>query len=68
MDLRGIILSDINQLEKDKYPVISLIYGIKKKKKKRQAHKYKEQVGHCQIQGMEEWAKWVKGVKKHDQS
>ena len=34
MDLRGIILSDISQLEKDKYPVISLIYGIQKKKKK----------------------------------
>ena len=33
MDLRGIILSDISQLEKDKYPVISLIYGIQKKKK-----------------------------------
>ena len=33
MDLRGIILSDISQLEKDKYPVISLIYGIHKKHK-----------------------------------
>ena len=28
MDLDGIMLSDINQTEKDKYHMISLIYGI----------------------------------------
>lgn len=31
MDLECIMLSEINQLEKDKYLVISLICGIKKK-------------------------------------
>jgi len=39
MDFRGIILSDISQLEKDKYPVISLIYGIQKKKTSSQIHR-----------------------------
>ena len=27
MDLEFVILSDLSQTEKDKYPVISLIYG-----------------------------------------
>ena len=29
MDLEGIMLSDISQTKKDKYYMISLIYGIK---------------------------------------
>ena len=33
MDLEIIIPSEANQREKDKYHVISLIYGIQKKKK-----------------------------------
>ena len=28
MDLEIIILSEVSQIEKDKYPMISLIYGI----------------------------------------
>ena len=32
MDLEGIMLSEINQTEKDKYCMISLICAIKKKK------------------------------------
>ena len=31
MELEGIMLSEIIQTEKDKYSVISLIYGIKNK-------------------------------------
>ena len=33
MDLEGIILSEISHTEKDKYHVITLLCGIKKKKK-----------------------------------
>jgi len=32
MDLQGIMLSEINQTEKDKYHMIPLIYGILKNK------------------------------------
>ena len=32
MNLKGIMLRDINQTEKDKYYMVSLIHGIKKKK------------------------------------
>lgn len=35
LDLDGIRLSEINQTEEDKYHVISLLYGIKRRKKKR---------------------------------
>lgn len=31
MDVRGITLSEINQIQKDKYQMTSLICGIKKK-------------------------------------
>ena len=33
VDPEGIMLSEINQTEKDKYHIISLICGIKRKKK-----------------------------------
>ena len=33
MNLKNIILSEISQTQRDKYPMISLICGIKKKKK-----------------------------------
>ena len=33
MDLEGIMLSEINQTEKDKYCMVSLLSGIGKKKK-----------------------------------
>ena len=35
VDLESIMLSEINHPEKDKYSMLSLICGIKKKKKKR---------------------------------
>ena len=35
MDLQGIRLSEINQTEEDKYHVISLIYGIKRERRKK---------------------------------
>ena len=61
------MLSEINQAEKDKYHMISLICGFFKKKKKKQtnqmktnklkkkshAHRYREQTGGCQRQRME---------------
>ena len=34
MDLEIVILSEVSQTEKDKYHIISLICGIKKKKKR----------------------------------
>ena len=36
MDLEGIVLSEINQTEQDKYYMISLYMESKKKKKKKQ--------------------------------
>lgn len=35
LDLDGIRLSEINQTEEDKYHVISLLYGIKRKKERK---------------------------------
>ena len=50
MDLESIMLSEINQREKDKYYMISLTWGILKKyqkaseyNKNRQAHRYRKQ-------------------------
>ena len=34
MDFKGMMLSKISQTDKDKYYMISLIHGIKRKKKK----------------------------------
>ena len=53
MDLEGIMLSGVSQTEKDKYYMISVIYGILKNKwtnitKQKQSHRYKEQAGGCQ--------------------
>ena len=49
MDLEGMMLSEISQTEKDKYYMLSLIGGNLKKQK---PHKYKEQTGGCQRQGV----------------
>ena len=48
MDLKGIMLSERSQTEKDKYYMISLIYEIQKIKlvnitKKKQTHRHREQ-------------------------
>ena len=43
MDLEIIILSEVSQAEKDKYHMISLIYGILKKKKKIQLNLFTKQ-------------------------
>ena len=57
-ELEDIMLSEISQTEKDKHHVISLICGTKNK----QTHRYRQQVGGCQRQGVGE--KWVKGGQK----
>ena len=44
MNCEGIMLSKISQTEEDKYTIISLIYGILKKKKS-QTHRNREQIG-----------------------
>ena len=49
MDIKGIILSEISQTEKDKYHMISLMCAIwKKGMNKHQTHKYREQTDGCQ--------------------
>ena len=54
MDLEGIVLSEINQMEKDKHHRISLICGLFKKKK------HKEQTKpNIQLQKAEQWLWWV---------
>ena len=50
------MLSKISQAEEDKYCMISLIYGILRRKKK-EAHGYREQIGGCQKQ------RWRWGVE-----
>ena len=41
MELEGIMLSEISHTEKDKYCMISFIYGIEKKKNKTKTRKFK---------------------------
>ena len=61
MDLKGIMLSEKSQTEKDKYHKISLARGIlneekNKTKQNPQTHRYRGVVWG--------WVKWVEGVKK----
>ena len=44
MDQEGIMLNEVWQTEKDKYCMISLIYGILKNVTKQNSHKYRKQV------------------------
>ena len=60
MDLEGILLSEINQTEKDKYHMISFICGNLKKP---QTQRYREQISGCQrweIGGGENGWSWSK--------
>ena len=49
MQLEGIMLSEISQVEKDKYHVNSLIYGISRakqiNKQTKHTHQIREQIG-----------------------
>ena len=47
-DIEGIMLSEISQTEEDKHCMISLICGISRQTKKKQTHRYREQIGSCQ--------------------
>ena len=49
----GIMLSEINQTEKDKSCVISPVYGIYKKEKPNQTHRKRDQTCGCETQKME---------------
>ena len=57
MDLKDFRLSEISQIEKDKYHLISLICGIFFKK----AHRYSEQIDGCKGRG---WGKMGEGGQK----
>lgn len=65
LDLEGILLNETSQTEKDKCCIISLTYGIKKRKRKNQMHRKRDQicgykrwgVGRGRIGGM-----WAKGT------
>ena len=50
----------VNKRKKNKYHLISLICGIKRKQKSR---RYREQISDCKKQGVVEWVKWVNVVK-----
>ena len=53
MDLEGITLSELSQTEKDKYHMISFIWGIlKTKPPPKQAHRCREQIGGFQRGGV----------------
>ena len=66
MDLKSITLSEVNQTEKDKYHMISLMCNLKKNKRvnkqRNQTYKYREQTDGYQRAG--EWTKWVKWSKR----
>ena len=49
LEFEGIMLSEICQIEKEKYFMISLTYGIFKKNRKEQGqtHRHKEQKSSC---------------------
>ena len=59
-DLKGLMLSEISQTEKDKYHMISLFFVEYKERK----FKYREQIGGCQRFGVEvdKWVKVAKGM------
>lgn len=62
--LKGIMISQISQTEKDKYSMIPLICRILKqtnKKTKTQTHTHRKQQTHRENRPVE---KWVKGVKR----
>ena len=58
MDIEIIILSEINHTEKDKYHMISLIFEIKKKKKKTN----EQNITIIKIQRLDWWLPDGKGV------
>lgn len=43
MELERILLSEIRQMKKDKYHIIYLTWNIRKKKKQKQTHRFREQ-------------------------
>ena len=60
-DFEGIMLSETNQIEKDKYCIISLIHRILKKKKHKQTYKQSRLV-----LSKGRWlGNWMKLVKKY---
>ena len=59
MDLKDIMLSEINQIEKDKYCMILLICGIEKNSQKQTGYLPQVRVG---WDG--KWVTWVKVIKK----
>ena len=60
MELEGIMLSEMSHTEKDKYCMISFLYGIEKKKnqnQKVQTCRCREQIGSFHVWGREKWVK-----------
>ena len=67
MDLESIMLGNMNQTEKDKYTVISLICRIQKQQQP-PSSQYREQIGGCQRWGqVGAWqlGKMGEGVKRY---
>ena len=61
IDLKGTMLSEVSQPEKDKYHVISLMFGILRTKlvnKIEKSHRYRKQPDGCQRRGR--LGSWVK--------
>ena len=67
MDFKGMMLSKISQTDKDKYYMISLIHGIKRKKKKgkKKILQTEKTYGWLpEAEGVRRWGKWVRGWSK----
>ena len=65
MDLKGIMLSEISQTEKDKYCMTSPICGIYKKKKKKKKSNIETESRMVVTKGRdveETWRGWSKGT------
>lgn len=60
MDLDGIMLSEIRQIEKDKYIMISVICGILQKQSKTKTHSYRDQIsGYHRGRGPTTWLRMI---------
>lgn len=64
MDLEGIVLSEISQIERDKYCMLSFICGLLKRKKTQKPHRKRDQIcGYQRQDGV--WGNWMKVVKRY---
>ena len=65
MDLEGIMLSEINQTQKDKYHVISLLCEIQKQKQNKLTERERPNSQKRELPEAGKWAKWMKVFERY---